>query len=157
MAARRPDPSQVMKSDILAPVLLLLAFTSPVVASQNPLPDCPQLQETGLQVPLLKLAAASIGDYRDGSDPDAAALSTQRATTARAVPPEAKPRSVLSRQSLFDTATSPRPETELGDAQGAATQLLDSADRFPSIQTRIPGVSSVELQRFKRQMFRRDI
>lgn len=153
MTARRIDPSKVIKNAIPASgLLLMLALTTPVVASQNSLSDCPQLK-----VPLVRLAAASIGEYRDSSVPDSAALGTQAALTARTVPPESMPKGHLPRRSLFDTATDPVQETDPGDAPNATTQQVESTDNFPEIQARIPGVSSVELQRFKRQMYRRDI
>ena len=156
MDARRTDTRKIVSNAILASgVLANLAFATPVIASQSTSADCVELEKAGLQVPVLKLAAASLGDDLDDRDQDAATRNTQSVTTLPAVPSNSATTDTVAEQTLFDGSVLAEPQA--APAQSAITQQIESTDRLPDIQTRLPGVSSVELQRFKRQMYRRDI
>lgn len=155
MAARRADPSKL--HNYARPALglfFVFACAAPVFASQNVPSDSAELEHAGLQVPVIKLAAATIGESR-ATEPDSETLTTLPIKTAAAAPLVDAPTKSLSTQELFESHA-PLAEAVPGeDSESAITQ--EATDRLPDIQTRFPGISSVELKRFKRQMYRRDI
>jgi len=159
MAERRADPRKVNTNAVSTlGLLLVLACATPVIASQNSLSDCAELEDAGLQVPITKLAAASISERHEIAAPDQTLISSQPIKTASTVPLPEAPVERISKQSLFDSSrTAPAKTLPGSDTKSTITQKNESTDRGPKIHTRIPGVSSVELQRFKRQMYRRDI
>jgi hypothetical protein len=157
MAARRADPSKLHKNAVPAlGLFVVLACASPASASKNLPSDCAELEDAGLQVPVIKLAAATIGETR-ATEPNSPALSTQPINTAATAPILDAPTKSLSTQGLFESRTPVVEAVPGDDTQSNMTQERQPTDRLPDIQTRFPGVSSVELKRFKRQMFRRDI
>jgi len=159
MAERRADPRKVnTNAASTSGLLLVLACATPVIASQNSLSDCAELEDAGLQVPITKLAAASISEHREIADPDQTAISSQPIKAASTVPLPEAPVERISNEGLFDSSrTAPAKALPGSDTKSTIMQKNESTGKLPRIHTRIPGISSVELQRFKRQMYRRDI
>lgn len=157
MAARRADPRKLHRNAVPAlGLFIVLACATPAIASKNLPSDCAELEEAGLQVPVVKLAAATIGESR-ATEPDSETLRTRPIKSATTAPILDAPTKSLSTQGLFEIRT-PLVEAVPGDdTQTTMTQEREPSEGLPEIQTRFPGVSSVELKRFKRQMFRRDI
>jgi len=144
MAARRTDTRKVLSNAILISGLLaVLTFATPVVASQSSSADCVELEKAGLQVPILKLAATTLGE---DLDPDAATLSAQSVTIAPVVPSNSATNGTVVEPDLFDD-TAPA-QSQSAPAQSPTTQQIESTDRLPDSQIRLPVFSSVELQRF---------
>lgn len=158
MAERRADPSKLHKNAIPALGLFyVLACATPVIASQNLPSDCAELDDPGLQVPAIQLAAATIGE-NPVTEADSETLVAGTIKTATSAPLLDAPTESTSTQGLYGSRT-PLVEAASGDDDTESTVPHDRepADRLPDMQTRFPGVSSVELKRFKRQMYRRDI
>lgn len=157
MFERRADPSKLHKNAVPAlGLFFVLACATPVIASQNLSSDCAELEDPGLQVPVIKLAAATIGENHT-TEPDSETL-TGPIKTATTEPLLDTPTESISTQGLYGSRT-PLVEAAPGDDDTESTipQDREPTDRLPDMQTRFPGVSSVELKRFKRQMYRRDI
>ena len=158
MAERRADPSKLHKNALPALGLLyVLACATPVIASQNLPSDCTELDDPGLQVPVIKLAAATSGE-NPLTEADSETLVSATIKTATPAPLLDEPTESTSTQGLYGSRT-PLVEAVPGDDDTERVIPHDRApaDRLPDMQTRFPGVSSVELRRFKRQMYRRDI
>lgn len=157
MAARRADPSKLHNNAVpVLGLLLVLACAPPVSASQTLPSDCAKLEDAGLQVPIIRLASATVGENR-ATEPESDTLSTRPIETAATAPGLDAPKSGLSTQELFESQA-PLVEAVPGDeTDSTMTQEREAADRLPDVQSHFPGVSSVELKRFKRQMYRRDI
>ena len=157
MARRRSESRRLHKSALPALGLsLVLTGAAPVIASQNLPTDCPELEDGGLQVPIIKLAAATAGE-KPVIESDSAALSARPLNTAVPAPLLDAPAEAISKPGLYDSRTPFVEQVPADDTDSTTPQDEEATDKLPDIQTQFPGVSSAELKRFKRQMYRRDI
>jgi hypothetical protein len=157
MTERRSAPRKLHTNAVPAlGLFFVLACVTPVIAAQNLPSECPDLQEAGLQVPITKLAAATVVE-KQPADQDSATLSPRPMNTATTTPLVDAPAEGLSTEGLYGSRTSLADKDPADNTESATPQVPASPDVVIDIQTQFPGVSSVELQRFKRQMYRRDI
>lgn len=154
MSVSRASPRELFASAALpvSGLFLLLAVAAPVIAAPNPSADLNPTEHAPMQVPVFQIAPASINDRVPGVDSSSAAVGTPY---DKALP--APPDKGIPEQGLLDDSPGPLAETLPADEERASGQPDAAAEKWPVVQTLIPGISSVELQRFKRQMFRRDI
>ena len=157
MAATRSNPREQRKGAVTAlGLFFVLACATPAIASQTTPSDCAELEGAGLQVPSIKFAAATVGKA-EAAGPDSAALGTQPKSTATPAPLIEAPADDVSMHELYGVRAPLAETAPADDAENTVPHEQELADRVPEMQTRFPGVSSVELKRFKRQMYRRDI
>jgi hypothetical protein len=133
-------------------VLVLLAaawYAAPVLASASSPKMCKDAPSSAFEIPATALDAMKIGADRqsdgiDSSQPrnDGNELSASRYLPASA---GARLRRDLKEKTVRDS-DDPVTETHATDGEKQST-----------VKTRVPGVSDVDLARFKRQMYRRDI
>ena len=130
-------------------LFLILAATAPVFASPSPPADLDQIQHARLQVPIFQIASASVSRGSPAVDSSSEAVRPTRDSPLVAEPEKEIQEQALSPASLAETLPANRErDIERPD---------ETAEKWPIVQTHLPGFSGAELQRFKRQMFRRDI
>ena len=157
MGKRRSDSRKLQKSATPAlGLLLVLTGAAPVLASQNLPTDCTELENAGLEAPIIMLAAATAGE-KAATETDATGLNARSSNNAAAAPLLNAPAEALPKPGRFERAAPFVEPTPADDTVSSTPQGDESADELPEIRTRFPGVSSAELKRFKRQMYRRDI
>lgn len=150
MAGRNLTPiSGRLIAACFATWLIALSHGSLALASANVPPSCDEESNNVLEIPASELLASNVSNELDDKN---AALKISvsgedRDDSARFLTPRAKStlRQVFERNPA--PAAAPRPDDE----------AAEDPDKPPMIKARVPGVSDVELERYKRHMYRRDI
>lgn len=153
MAGRQSTPQQGNAFAANAVTLLLAAwFATPVIAAPNVDIGCDDVADATLEIPVHELNAEIVNHDLDAADADA--LDAENEAEGLSPANQLTPRAAATLQKAFEESARP-----LAEVTPASDDGVDNTDRveLPEMNTRVPGVTDSELDRYRRQMYRIDI
>lgn len=155
MAGRQPEPLERPSIAAAAASLVLAAWcSSPALAAPSVNPQCDDVVEVSLEIPVHDLSAEVTSHDASASD-GAPSIDDQPKdlTPARYLVPGARDD---AREALRDVAA-PVADVVPPVTKEVATPPQGETGPQPHINTRLPGVSDDDLERYRQQMYRTDI
>lgn len=155
MAGRQSEPLERPSiAAIAASLILLVSVTVPASAAPSINPQCDDVADPTLDIPIHELSADIVASHEpDGAqdalqEPPQGTLSRTRFLV---------PRAEAAAREAFREIASPVADAVPPVTREVATPQSGDPEESPSINTRIPGVSADDLARYRRQMYRTDI